>query len=207
MTTLARQGLQEEELVRRVQAGDDGAFDRLVELCGPRVYSLAYRLVGNSEDAQDIAQEAFVRVYQAIPRFRQDAAFATWLHRIVLNACHDELARRKRRPLAMTELAGESDEEAPPARELADDGDTPETAVLRWERQNALQRALAELPETFRMVVILHDVQGLDYREIAGVLHVELGTVKSRLNRARNLLREKISADRELFFGAAGQSG
>ena len=204
MATMAGQAQQEEDLVRRVQAGDDGAFDRLVELCAPRVYSLAYRMVGNNEDAQDIAQDAFLRVYQAIQRFRSDATFSTWLHRIVVNACHDELARRKRRPATMSELT--DDDDAPSPLDLRSTGETPETALLQRERQQAIQRALAELPEVSRMVIVLHDIQGMGYQEIAEVTRTEVGTVKSRLNRARNMLREKISADRELFRGGASQS-
>ncbi|HEY3377890.1 MAG TPA: sigma-70 family RNA polymerase sigma factor [Armatimonadota bacterium] len=195
---------QEYALVRRVQAGDDAAFDRLVELCSGRVYSLALRMVGNADDAQDIAQEAFVRVYQALPRFRQDAAFSTWLYRIVVNTCHDELARRPRRPVSVSELT--SDDEMPSPLDLATTDDTPETALLQRERQRALETALAELPAQARMVIILHDIQGLSYQEMAEILHAELGTIKSRLNRARNQMREKIYQSRELFNLETSQS-
>jgi RNA polymerase sigma-70 factor (ECF subfamily) len=201
---LAQQLGQEEALIRRIQSGDDAAFDRLVELCSGRVYSLAFRMMGNADDAQDVAQEVFVRVYQAIPRFRCDATFSTWLYRIVVNACHDEAARRKRRPQTMSDAA--PDDESPDMLDtLVADGE-PEDLYLRHERQQALQQALLELPENFRAVVILHDVQGLSYDEMAEVLHTGLGTIKSRLNRARNMLREKIYAHTELFGRKASQT-
>ena len=201
---MAPQNQQEEDLVRRVQDGDDGAFDRLVELCAPRVYSLAYRMVGNSEDAQDIAQEAFVRAYQALPRFRQDASFTTWLHRIVANVCHDELSRRRRRPQTFSEMTENDDSPSPLENETT--GDTPETQMLSREREEALQHALAQLPEVYRMAVVLHDVQGMDYREMAAVLRTELGTVKSRLNRGRTMLQNIILQQRELYRVEASQS-
>jgi RNA polymerase sigma-70 factor (ECF subfamily) len=197
VTAQAVQVQLEERLLQRIQAGDDGAFDRLVELCAPRVLALAFRMVGNHEDAQDIAQEAFVRVYQALPRFRKDAAFSTWLYRIVLNVCHDELARRGRRPLVASEMM--TDDAASTPFDAQASGETPEDAYLRTERQQVIQQALLTLPEIFRAVVLLHDVQGLSYEEMSGVLRVELGTVKSRLHRARTLLREKIRAGQELF--------
>lgn len=206
MAAMAQQSLQEADLVRRVQTGDDGAFDRLVELCSAQVYSLAYRLIGNNEDAQDLAQEAFVRVYQAIPRFRHDATFSTWLYRIVVNVCHDELARRRRRPSTMTELSGDDETSTQILDTMSAGGETPETLLLRRERQRALQHALLQLPEAYRMVVLLHDVQGLAYQEIAEVLHTGVGTVKSRLHRARLMLREKISNERELFALEVSQS-
>lgn len=189
---------RELELVRRAQQGDDGAFDRLVEMFAPRVYTLAYRLVGNPDDAQDLAQEAFVRVYDALPRFRGEAAFSTWLFRIVTNACHDELARRRRRPLTLTELET-GDADGPSPAEMLTTGESAEDVALRDARRDALHQAVAALPSAFRLVLVLYDIQGFSYEEIAGILRVNLGTVKSRLNRARNLLREKITAQRELF--------
>lgn len=197
MAMVAEHTLQEDELVRRVQAGDEAAFDRLVDCCASRVYALAYRLLGNADDAQDLAQEAFVHIYQAIGKFRNDAAFSTWLYRIVLNTCLDELAKRKRRPLAFIEL--ENNDNAPPLPEQCSDELTPEEVFLRRERQQAIQHALTLIPEQSRLVIILCDFQGLSYQETSEVLKVSLGTMKSRLNRARLQLREKILQTSELF--------
>lgn len=196
MATTASSSQPEIALIRRVQQGDDGAFDRLVELYTARVYNLAYRMLGNTEDAHDVAQDAFLRAYDALPRFRGDAQFSTWLYRIVVNVCHDELSRRKRRPSPLTELEPEHTE-TPTAEPAAPD--TTEDAVLRGERQRALHAAIAELPMPFRAVLVLYDLQGFSYEEMADILRVNIGTIKSRLNRARNLLREKIRPQRELF--------
>jgi RNA polymerase sigma-70 factor, ECF subfamily len=187
--------LSEEECVRRIQRGDDAAFDRLVELCGPRVYSLAYRLVGNPEDAQDMAQEAFLRVYRALPAFKWESAFSTWLFRIVTNVCFDEIARRKNRPMPLTDLHN-GDDDAPPLKEQVS-SDTVEGTWEQREQRRMLQAAIASLPPTFRVVVVLYDIQGMSYQEIAQTLRLSLGTVKSRLNRARILLRTRLVEDRE----------
>jgi len=192
-------------LIRRVQQGDGVAFDRLVELHAPRVYNLAYRMLGNAEDAQDVAQEAFLRIYDALPKFRGEASFTTWMYRIVTNVCHDELSRRRRRPPALTELEPEDGEAAAPDEQLTT-GETAEDSMLRRERTRALHEAIAALPPPFRAVLVLYDLQGFSYDEIAEMLRVNLGTVKSRLNRARNLLREKICHERELFDVADSRS-
>ena len=196
MTIAAEQTPQEDELVRRAQEGDDDAFDRLVELFAPRVYNLAFRLIGHAEDAQDLAQEALLRAYDALPRFRRDAAFTTWLYRIVVNVCHDERARRKRRPPTMSEL--ETDD-GPAITETLTDGTDTEDLLLQRERSRTLQEAIATLPDPFRLTLVLYDIQGFSYQEAADILDIQIGTVKSRLNRARNLLREKLAAHRELF--------
>lgn len=184
----------EEALVRRFLQGDAGAFDRLVELCTPRVFNLAYRLVGNRDDAQDIAQEAFVRVYNALPRFQGNATFNTWIYRIVVNACYDELKRRRRRPSTFTELCDYDEPMRDPAGSVS-----AEDAAMRNERRRIMQQAIVEIPDPYRMVVVLYDLQGLSYQEISDILETNLGTVKSRLNRGRLILREKLSASRELF--------
>ncbi len=183
--------------MRRIQRGDDGAFDRLVELCSTRVYNLAFRLVGNADDAQDIAQEAFLRVYHALPRFKGDAAFSTWLYRIVVNVCQDELKRRQRRPLPFSTLNDEDEQSS--AAVLLSSGESAEDAMLQMERTQVLQQAIAGLPEAYRLVLVLYDIQGCSYTEIADILQTNVGTVKSRLNRARNVLRERLSPARELF--------
>ncbi|HOS42642.1 MAG TPA: sigma-70 family RNA polymerase sigma factor [Armatimonadota bacterium] len=191
----------EDALIRRAAQGDAAAFDCLVEQYTPRVYALAYRMVGNSEDAQDIAQEAFVRVYHALPRYKGEAAFSTWLYRIVTNVCYDDLKRRRRRPATFTDL---EHEEGDARAETLAGGESPEDAALRLERRRAVQAAITTLPEHFRAVLVLYDLQGFSYQEIADILKQRVGTVKSRLNRARNLLREKLEDCRELFPTGGG---
>jgi len=186
----------EQECIHRAQQGDSEAFDRLVALYAPRVLNLATRYLGNTEDAQDVAQEAFLRAYDALARFRHDATFSTWLYRIVINVCHDELGRRRRRPLPVTALALEETEGWNDTR--AGD-DTTEDIVLCRERTQTLHALIAALPDPFRLTLVLYDLQGCSYQEIAELLHTRVGTVKSRLNRARNLLRAQLATRRELF--------
>lgn len=205
MAKTASPAQREEGLIRRIQRGDDAAFDRLVELCTPRVYNLAFRLVGQAEDAQDIAQEAFLRVYHALPRFKGDSAFSTWLYRIVVNVCQDEIKRRRRRPASFSELEAGEGQDGPSFLEMATTGETAEDTVTQRERTEIIQQAITRLPEAFRLVLVLYDIQGFSYQEIAEVLHMNVGTVKSRLNRARNLLREQLSPARELLGLGDGQ--
>ena len=206
MADLAPDSQHEAYLVRRIQAGDDEAFERLVEHCGPRVYALVYRMIDHRDDAQDLVQEVFLRVYQALPRFREESSFSTWLYRIVVNLCHDELKRRSRRPRTISEIELAGDAVPTSLLEQMTTGETPEDLCLRHERQQQLERMIVQLPEMYRMVVLLHDIQGLRYDEIAGVLKTNVGVVKSRLNRAHHMLRENIFQNRELFGLQTSQS-
>lgn len=184
-------------LVERAKRGDLAAFEQLVNQYERKVYSLAYRLMGNHEDANDAAQEAFIRVFRMLPDFRGDSSFATWLFRIVSNACLDELRRRKRQPVTSIDSRIEvSDGEV--EREIPDAADTPEQALERVEVQKLVQYGIQSLDEDYRSVLVLRDIQGLSYNEVADVLGLTMGTVKSRLNRARAALKEKLS-DLELL--------
>ncbi|MCA1726430.1 MAG: sigma-70 family RNA polymerase sigma factor [Actinobacteria bacterium] len=161
---------RDEELVRRYVDGDQGAFADLVRRHETRVYNLAYRLVGNADDAREASQEAFLTCVRKLRGFRFDSAFGTWLYRVTANASYDILRRRKRAPVPVEELperAGESDEAAGTADQVD------------------VERALARIPDDFRLVVVLHDLQGLPYEEVAEIVGVPVGTVKSRLHRGR----------------------
>lgn len=193
-------------LVRRIQAGDDAAFERLVEHCGPRVYALVYRMIGHREDAQDVVQEVFLRVYQSLPRFRAESSFNTWMYRIVVNLCHDELDRRRRSPRTISEIEVADADTPIILLEQMTNGETPEDLCIRSERQYQLERLILQLPAQHRILVLLHDIQGMRYDEIATVLNMNVGTVKSRLNRAHHQLREKILEIRELFGLQTSQS-
>jgi RNA polymerase sigma-70 factor, ECF subfamily len=171
--------LDETEWVRRSQAGDTQAYACLVERHRPFVLSLAYRLCGSSEEAQDVAQDAFVRAWQALPRFRGDASFRTWIYRITSNVALERLRKQPAVPI--------SDEQA-----TADDA-SPETLALRSERQRAVQRAIARLPSESRLVLVLREYEGLTYQEIATVAGIPLGTVMSRLHYARQWLRQHLT--------------
>jgi RNA polymerase sigma-70 factor, ECF subfamily len=172
----------DDELVRRFVGGERGAFDVLVTRHERRVYNLAYRMLGRRDDALDATQETFLACYRKLSGFRGQAAFTTWLHRVALNICYDALRRRSRE-----EPAREEDEVEPAP--VADPADSSATAV-------DVRRALLEVPEDFRAVLILHDVQGFLYEEIAEAIGVPLGTVKSRLHRGRVALARALRRER-----------
>jgi RNA polymerase sigma-70 factor (ECF subfamily) len=164
----------------RARAGDLDAFESLVRTHQDRVYNLAYRITGNHEDASDAAQDAFVRAYQALARFREDAAFSTWLHRIATNAALDLVRRRPAVPPV----------ELPVHHPAPDD---PERDAARREIGRRVQAALANIPAEFRAAVVLRDLQGLSYEDVARVLKIPVGTVRSRISRGRDALRAQLT--------------
>ena len=179
---------EEQLLVEAGQRGDVEAFNQLVRLYEGRVYNLCYRMLGDSDAAADVAQETFISVYRNLNKFR-GGVFRSWLLRIATNACYDALRARKRRPAISLDAAQKSEDDGP-GFEIADTGESPDEVALRRELAAAIQRGIAQLPEDQRVVVILSDVQGLAYEEIAEVTNTNLGTVKSRLSRARARLRD-----------------
>ena len=194
--------MDEAGLIRAAQSGDLNAFNRLVLAYQEMLLNQAYRMTGEVDAAEDATQEAFISAYQHIRSFR-GGSFKAWLLRIVTNACYDELRRRKRRPVVPLEPVGqENNEEIESARWLVDPGESPEEATERSELGQALQRCLNELPPEFRAIVILVDIQGLDYRDAAQVVETPLGTVKSRLARARLRLRDCLQGVWELLPSA-----
>jgi RNA polymerase sigma-70 factor, ECF subfamily len=178
-------------LVSRARDGDAAAFGQLVETYEKRVFNLAYRMCGNREDAADLAQEALVRAYKAMKRFREQAQFSTWLYRIVVNVCLDHQRSRLRHPtVSLDEPVSGEDGDIP--RQIEANVLDPSAEYERTETQEAVHRAIGQLNEEHRAVVVLRDIQGLAYEEIAESLGVALGTVKSRLNRARMALRDEL---------------
>lgn len=200
----------DELLVERAKRGDVAAFEQLIAQYEKKVYNLAFRLTGNHEDASDVAQEAFIRVYNSLPEFRGDSSFATWLYRIVNNVGMDELRKRKRqRATSLDDTVTVEDGEM--TRQLADSAGGPEQALERVETQRAVQESINSLDEEYRMVVVMCDLQGYSYNEIAETLGINLGTVKSRLHRARQALKEKFSslellAPRFVYSGRRGRT-
>lgn len=180
---------RDEDLVRRSVEGDRAAFGVLVQRHERRVYNLALRMTGREEDARDATQEAFLTALRKLSSFRGEAAFTTWLHRVTVNAAYDLLRKRGRAPVLDRAAEGEARPEPPPMPDHADDTDL----------SIDVQRALQQVPADFRVVMILHDVQDLPYDEVAAILGVPVGTVKSRLHRGRVTLARAmgISAPRE----------
>ena len=185
--------MDEEMLIRRAARGDAQAFNELMAAQERRMYAVALRMFGAKEDAEDCMQEAMLRIYRAIGSFKAQSSFSTWVYRVTMNTCLDELRRRKNRP--NTSLDGLLDAGWSPA----DERDTPEQHAVRAEAREGIQRFIQELPEDMRAAVVLRDIQGLSYEAIAQALNANVGTIKSRISRGREKLREKIQAQSELF--------
>jgi RNA polymerase sigma factor (sigma-70 family) len=179
----------ENELVRLAAKGDDRAFEKLVELYEKRIYTTALRMTGNPDDAYDISQETFIRVYRSLKGFKGDAKFSTWVYRIVTNLCID--FNRKSKRIKQVPLEN-NDEEEPFTITISDDRFDPERNLERSEIVRAINKALGSLSDEHKEIFILRELDGLSYAEIAEVKMIEEGTVKSRLFRAREKLREAL---------------
>jgi len=194
--------MDEAGLIHEAQKGDLTAFNRLVLAYQDMVYNQAYRMMGEPSAAEDATQDAFISAYKNIRSYR-GGSFRSWLLRIVTNVCYDELRRRKRRPTQPLEpIDQENNEEFESARWMVDPGESPEEALERAELDRALQHCLDDLPPDFRAVVILVDIQGMDYTEASAVVKIPLGTIKSRLARARLRLRDCLQGVWELLPAA-----
>ena len=193
-----REEIDEESLIAAAQRGSLDAFNELVLAYQDRVYNLAYRIMGDPAAASDATQEAFISAYEHIEGFRgkYPSSFKSWLMRIVSNACYDELRRRKRHPTTSIEDF-EIDEEANPA--LVSDTEGPETFAEREEMARVIEAGIETLPPDQRVTLVLADIQGSSYQEIAEATDAPLGTVKSRLARARGKLRDYLRDQGELL--------
>ncbi len=190
--------LSDEWLIERFKEGDETAFDQLVRRYEQKVYQHAYRLTHNADDAADVTAEAFLRMYTALKRFRGDAQLSTWLYRIVQNVYFDFYKRERRHQHLPLEIPSEEDDE-PLELPIADESIDLDEHLLEQERQRVLREAIDQLPDYQRIVVLLFHEEQLSYEEIAAVTGLPLGTIKSRLNRARATLRELLEPHRELF--------
>ena len=192
---------EERLLIERSRKGDLDAFDKLVRHYEKPVFSTAYRLSGSHDDASDIAQEAFVRAWNNLKSFRGDAQFSTWLYRIVTNVFLDDRKKKRARPHRSLDDEIALDESSV-ERQYADSAPGPAEIAEGDERKQLLNRAIGSLPEAQRAMVVLYHSQGLSYEEIAEITGQPMGTVKSRLNRARLALRDRLQPVAELFDGA-----
>jgi len=195
---LSEEALFEEALIKKCQAGDASAFEKIVGLYQQKIYNIAYRMTGNYHDASDAAQEVFIRIFRSIKTFRGDCSFSTWAFRIAANVCKDLLRNRGRfseEPL--NEEA--SDESRRTLIDQDDEGNDPETVYENKELGEYLQSLIDKLPPECRLVILLREQAGFSYREISDILCVSLGTIKSRICRARRVLQEKIIKDMQPF--------
>lgn len=192
--------ISDEMLVKLAQGGDRNCLGELILRYERKTYNLAFRLMGNHADASDAAQEALVRICTRLHNFRGDSAFSTWLFRVVTNTCLDELRRRGRlRSVSLDEVLPVEEGSVP--RQATDSGEGPVERAERLEVRDAVQRAIGRLPDDYRVVIILRDIHGWSYQEIATALNATLGTVKSRLHRARGALRTIIRTTEATTLG------
>ncbi len=183
--------IDEQRLIQLAAKGDCEAFEQLLRRYESAIWRLCYRMTANEEDAADLTQEALVRVWQKLPDFRFRSSFSTWLYRLTTNLCLDFLRSKKRRPTVPLEREDDGEPSLPEPRDPAP---TPEEAVLASEEQERLQKALAALEPEQRRLLALRVDRELNYAQMAEILSVPEGTVKSRLARAREALRKKLSA-------------
>lgn len=193
MPELSVDASREERLISNAVAGDSAAFSELMSLHERRMYAVALRICSNREDAQDCLQDAMLRIYRSLGSFKGQSSFSTWVYRITMNTCLDELRRRKSRNA--TSLDNLLDNGWSPS----DGENAPEKNALASEQRRTIDRAIAALPEDMRSAVVLRDIQGFSYDEIAEMLEANIGTIKSRISRGREKLRLILRENAELF--------
>ena len=189
-------------LVRRVQRGDKGAFDALVLKYQHKLVKLVMRYVRNAAEAEDIAQEAFIKAYRALPQFRGDSAFYTWLYRIAINTAKNAVVSRDRSPIEY-DLDRSNSDESYDMQGRMKDSETPEGLVLTDEIRSTVNAAIDALPEDLRTAIVLRELEGMSYEEIAAAMDCPVGTVRSRIFRAREAIDRKL---REVFDAGLGRA-
>jgi len=194
--------LSDLSLVRRVQRGDKGAFDALVLKYQHKLVKLVMRYVRNPAEAEDIAQEAFIKAYRALPQFRGDSAFYTWLYRIAINTAKNAVVSRERSPIDY-DLDRNNSDESYDMQGRMKDSETPEGLVLTDEIRRTVNASIEALPEDLRTAIILRELEGLSYEEIAAAMGCPVGTVRSRIFRAREAIDRRL---REVFEGGLGRA-
>ena len=195
---------QEAQIVRRVLEGDVNAFEDLVTEHEKGVYAIAQRMTGNAEDAADMTQETFIKAYNSLSSFRGDSKFSVWLYRIATNVCLDFLRSRSRKPTVSPSVEDDDGEET--QMDIADESQSPEQLLERGLTRDAVRRGLKSLSPEYRQILLLREIQGLSYEEIAEALVLEVGTVKSRIFRARKRLCAFLLEDGNIpEFSASGK--
>ncbi len=198
---------EEAQVIEQILKGDINAYEQLVTRYEKSVYNLALRMTDNAEDAADMAQEAFIKAYNSLASFRGDSKFSVWLYRIVSNVCLDFLRKQSRRP-AMS-LSVEDDDGEDVQLDVPDESMSPESLLERKLTRESVRAGLARLPEDYRQILLLRELQGLSYDEIAQTLDIGVGTVKSRIFRAREKLCAFLSKDGNIpeFVSSSNKRG
>jgi RNA polymerase sigma factor (sigma-70 family) len=180
------------KVIRRCKRGEEDAFAQILERYRAPIYNLCYRMTRNPEDARDLGQEIFIKVFSLLDRYDEEYAFSSWLFRIATNHCIDHLRRNRLRFLSLERDGGYDDEEA--EMQIPDPGPRPDVKLQRREAVERLEEVIAELPPHYRVITLLRHDQELSYEEIAEVLDLPLGTVKARIHRARNMIQQILNA-------------
>lgn len=189
----------EKILIEKSQNGDIESFEKLIEKYQVIAFNIAYRMVGNREDASDMAQDALIKVYKSLKNFRGDSSFSTWIYRIVTNTCIDAIRKMKKIQTYSLDKEYES-ENGNYSFEIADNKYLPERLYEIKEKKELVQAALNKMAEKYRTVLVLRDIQGFSYEEISEITQNPVGTVKSRISRGRLLLKEILIKESELFL-------
>lgn len=192
---------EESELVQLLKHGEEGAFEQIFHKYQEQVYNITYRMMGNPQEAEDMTQEAFLRVFQKIRQFKGKSAFSTWLYRLTVNLCQDRLRKLHKRKFHLAENLETLEENLRTNKSniLAVDEPTLEDKIILEDRRTAVQGIINALPANYRTIIILREIEGLSYKEIATVLDCSLGRVKSLLHDARQELKRRVEAKSYLF--------
>lgn len=188
----------ERQLIDRAKKGDADAFNELMGRYGQTIFNIGLQMLRDRDDASDMTQETMIKVYRALPRFRGDSSFSTWVYRIMVNTCRDFLRSASRRREVPFSDFGEEDDDGP-VFDVADDSVQPERLYIEGEDEQYLLSLIQGLKPAYRLAVTMRELRGLSYQEIADAGNVSIGTVKSRLNRARAAMREQVLRDAEQF--------
>ena len=193
--TLQSSGSKDAELIKAFQAGEKAAFDELVLSHKDKVYNLCYWFIGDYQEANDLAQDVFLKVFKALKNFRFEAAFSTWIYRITVNTCKNRLSslqyRLKKKFIHLNHTEAESN----PGVQIADESSSPEIELGKKEKMKLIKAAINSLPPNKKTVVVLRDIEGMSYEKISAVTQLNLGTVKSKLARARQDLRKMLKGE------------
>lgn len=189
----------EKELIKKSQNGNVESFEELISNYQKKVFNIAFGMMHNQDDAYDISQEVFIRVFKSIKKFKGQSSFSTWLYRITTNACLDELRKRKNNKNIISIDQEIQLEEGEVFRQIEDNGPTPELIVERNELKEIVRDAISQLSNEHKEVIILRDIHGFSYDDIAEIIKCPQGTVKSRINRARSMLKDILKNKRELW--------
>ena len=189
--------MDEKELIKQLKNGNEEAFNEMVERYSKKLYYLCLKMLQNERDAEDTVQTVFLKAYMNLSKFEEKSSISTWLYRIGVNVCTDMLRKRKKETATSLYATGTDDEEF--ALEIPDEKENVEKKVLEKERKEALYQAINTLKPKQKELIVLRDIEGLSYEEIAEILKMNTGTVKSGINRARKALLEKLQKNTELF--------